>query len=109
MDVATAAGINAMLGATPGAVVVQYGGVTGYGHEGLPPDMAFEDPDVASGQPSVVVAAGHFPYIGVDRVEGNSGIVGTEITVGDYVWRISRAMKVSADGGEILLLLTDPA
>lgn len=109
MDIATPEGINAMLGMTPGAVAVQYGGVSGYGHEGLPPNMALEDPDLASGQPSVVVAAGYFPLIGVDRVEGNTGIVGTEILVGDYVWRISRAMKVSEDGGEILLMLTDPS
>jgi hypothetical protein len=108
MDVATAAGINAMLGATPGAVTVIYGGVTGNGHEGLPPDVAFEDPDVTSGQPAVVVAADYFPRIGVDRVEGIEGVAGTEIRVGDHMWRISRVLRAAPDGGTVLLLLTHP-
>jgi hypothetical protein len=70
--------------------------------------MAFEDPEMSVGRPSVVVAAGYFPGIGVDRVDGLTGIVGTLITVGDYVWRISRAMKATEDGMEILVMLTDP-
>lgn len=108
MDVATADGVNAMLRATPGAVAVSYGGVDGHGHPGLPPGMAFEDPDLMAGRPVVVVASGYFPDIGVDEVRGLNGIQGTEIAVGDYAYRIDRAMEADEDGGTILLLLTDP-
>lgn len=108
MDVSTPAGINAMIRATPGSTTVSYGGVDGYGHMGLPPGMAFEDPDLMDGKPAVVVASGYFPDIGVDEVDGLTGIRGTNIVVGDYEWMISRAMKVSEDGGEILVLLTHP-
>lgn len=109
MDIASPAGVNAMIQATPGSKPVSYGGVDGYGHEGLPPGLAFGDPEMSGGRPSVVVAAGYFPMIGVDRVDGIDGIVGTEIQVGDHVWRISRAMRASEDGGDILLMLTDPS
>lgn len=108
MDVATADGINAMFQATPGAVAVSYGGVDGHGHLGLPPGMAFEEPDLMAGTPALVVAAGYFPKICVDEVASLDEIRGTKIRVGDYVWLIDRAMEADEDGGTILLLLTDP-
>lgn len=100
--------VNAMIQATPGSVRVSYGGVDGYGHKGLPAGMAFADPELLVGRPSVVVASCYFPGIGVDEVDGLDGIVDTEITVGDHVYAIARAERVSEDGGEIFLLLTDP-
>lgn len=100
--------VNAMVAAQSGSVPVSYGGRDGSGHKGLPAGMAFEDPEMMMGKPSVVVAAGYFPSIGVDEVDGLDGIVDTEISVGDHVYAIARAMAVSEDGGEILLLLTDP-
>lgn len=106
-DLMSSAFVNRTVKKT-GGVPVSYSGVDGYGHEELPPHMAFEDPDLASGKPSVVVAAGYFPRIGVDRVEGLTGIRGTDIQVGDHVWRISRALKASEDGKMILLVLTHP-
>jgi hypothetical protein len=106
VDVFSPAGINAMLQATPGAVAVSYGGASGYGHLGLPPGMAFEDPELSVGRPAVVVAAGYFPRIGVDRDSGLEGVAGTNITVDGHVWRISRVMPASEDGGDVLLLLT---
>ena len=108
MDVFSPSGINAMLQATPGAVAVSYGGVDGHGHLGLPPGLAFEVPDLSAGQPALVVAAGYFPRIGVDEAEGLEGVTGTNIVVGDYEWRIARALRATEDGGEILLMLTHP-
>lgn len=109
MDVATSTGINEMLQHTPGAVAVSYKGVDGWGHLGLPPGTAFEDPDLMDGQPALVVASGHFPDIGVDEAKGLDRIRGTTITVGEFDWMIARAMRATEDGKEILLLLTDPA
>lgn len=99
--------VNRMIRRT-GGVVVEYGGVSGHGHEGIPPGMAFQDPDVIDGRPVVVVAAGYFPCIGVDRVHGQEETAGTDITVGDYVWRISQTIPAADDGGTVAVLLTHP-
>ena len=98
-----------MFRATPGAVRVSYGGVDGWGHKGLPPGLAFEDPELTVGKPSVVVAAGHFPGIGVDDVNGQQRVTATNIDVDGHEWRIARVLQGDEDGGTIVLMLTHPS
>ena len=75
---------------------------------GLPPGLAFEDPDLTVGRPAVVVASGYFPGLCVDEVDGLERVTGTTITVNKFDWRISRVLRAADDGGTVLLLLTDP-
>lgn len=107
-DLSSPSTVNHMIGMTPGSVAVAYRGVTGSGHPGLPPGMVFDGPEVTVGQPAVVVAAGHFPDIGLCEVQGIQNVRGSLITVGDYVWMISGLHRASEDGAEVLLMLTDP-
>ena len=93
-DISAPATVNQMIGMMPGAVAVSFRGVTGSGHMGAPPGVFFDAPDLIAGQPSVVVAACYFPDIGVDEVQGLQHVEGSNIMVGNYQYRISRAVLV---------------
>lgn len=105
-DLMAPATIDAMLRATPGAVAVLYAGVDGWGHfEHVPTDFG-PDPGVVASRPSVVVASGFFPGMGLDDGAGEATGVGEDITVGEYVWTIS-GMEPGLQVGEIRLLLSN--
>lgn len=102
-------GINAMLQATPGAVSVSYGGVVGWGHKGLPPDVVFEDPRLTGAATFVTVAACYFPDIGVSETAGQDGTVGTLIDVDGHTWRVAEVLDVSPDGAVVSIRVTHPS
>ena len=100
--------IDVMIGATPGAVVVSYGGVTGWGHYAQVPTAFASDDGVVVSVPSVVVADGHFPGIGGCESDGAHEGVGESIVVGDYEWTI-RGIEPGEAPGEIRLMLSNRA
>jgi hypothetical protein len=106
MDVATPAGVNAMLRATPGAVAVSYGGVAGHGHyQQIPANFGDEDGVIGS-VPSVVVADEYFPSIGLCEADGDASGAGEDIVVGDFLWNI-RGIEPGDSPGEVQLLLSN--
>lgn len=106
LDISSGAGINAMIGATPGAVVVSYGGVDGYGHDAHVPTEFGADVGVVVSEPSVVIAAEFFPELGLCEGSGTAEGVGRDITVGDYIWNV-RAIEPAESPGEIRLMLSN--
>lgn len=98
--------INTMIGLAPGAIVVAYGGIIGWGHEEHVPTEFGNDVGVVASEPSVVVAAGMFPGIGLDEGEGTADGINEKITVGEYAWTV-RAIELGEAPGEIRLMLTN--
>lgn len=98
--------INAMLGATPGSVVVKYGGHTGWGHSAHVPIGFSQGPGAIASEPSVVVASGYFPSICIDEGSGEVTGIGERIAVGDFDWFV-RGIEPGEAPGEIRLLLSN--
>ena len=108
MNLMDPAVIDTMIGATPGAVVVSYGGVTGWGHYAQVPTEIGAETGVVASVPSVVVADGHFPGIGMCEADGVAEGVGKSIDVGDYGWTI-RGIEPGEAPGEVRLMLSNRA
>lgn len=106
MDLSTPAGVNAMLRATPGAVAVSRGGVSGFGHYQQVPVTFGDDGGVMGSMPSVVIADEYFPGVGLCEADGSAAGSGEDITVGSYVWNI-RGLEPGESPGEIRALLSN--
>lgn len=98
--------IDAMIGRAPGAVRVSYGGVDGWGHDAHIAAEFSDGPGALVSMPSVVVADGYFPEIGLDRGSGSATGIDVPITVGDYMWSV-RAIEPAMAAGEIRVLLSN--
>ena len=109
--------VDSMFKATAGAIV-KHGGDTAYGHFEHPVDESdtFDGPGVLLAVPSVVIANCILAEIGWDLLDGARGVGEVvEITertldgqLGDsHEWTVSEITRVSDDGAEIRLLLTD--
>lgn len=98
--------IDEMIGLTPGAVAVKYGGRTGWGHDAHVPTAFGEDVGAVVSEPSVVVAAEYFPGVCLDSGAGTAEGVGKKIAVKGFDWYI-RAMEPGEAPGEIRLFLSN--
>lgn len=98
--------INEMIQMTPGAVVVSYGGVSGWGHDAHVPTGFGEDVAVVVSEPSVVVASEYFPGVCLDSTAGTVQGVNEKITVKSVDWYI-RAIEPAEAPGEIRLMLSN--
>lgn len=98
--------IDGMIGATPGAVVVKYGGRTGWGHFANVPTTFGDDVGVVASEPALVIASGYFPGVCLDDGEGTAEGVGRDIVVGDYIWNI-RGIEPGEAPGEMRCMLSN--
>lgn len=104
--------ISEMLASMPDGVSVTFGGKTGGGNFEHVPEAIFEEPSgPVVGRPSVVVAAGFFPNLGLDDAQGRLRGVGRKITIesallGETVW-VVHGIEPGTAPGEIRLVLSN--
>lgn len=99
--------INEMIGVTPGAVRVKYGGVSGWGHDAhVPTGFGDGGATVVVSEPSVVVASEYFPGVCLDSGAGTAEGVNEAIEVKGLGWYV-RAIEPGEAPGEIRLMLTE--
>lgn len=106
LDLMSPAVVNRLIRRTPGAVVVAYGGVSGWGHYAQVPTEFGSSVGVVMSEPSVVVADGFFPNLGMDEGAGRAAGVGVAIVVGAYGWTV-RGIEPGESPGEIRLMLSN--
>lgn len=106
LDLMSPAVVNRMIRLMPGAVRVKYRGVEGHGHYEQVPTEFSGPAGVVAASPSVVVADGYFPDLGLDESAGTAHGIGAQVEVGDYVWTV-RAIEPGTAPGEVRLMLSN--
>ena len=106
LDLMSPTVVNRMIRLTPGAVAVSHGGVDGHGHYEQVPVAFGQDVGVVAASPSVVVADGYFPGLGLDESAGAARGINAQIVVGDYGWTV-RAIEPGEAPGEVRLMLSN--
>lgn len=98
--------INAMLGATPGAVVVEHGGYAGWGHSAHVPIGFGDGAGAIQSRPSVVIASGFFPGVCIDESRGEVTGIGEVLIVDAHDWYV-RDIEPAEAPGEIRVFLSN--